>query len=542
MKAGGAAPGSNGTSPFALYIGLALLWAVLLFSALAAVAYNGWGRARRQFEDKASRVDQFVTERTRLYEASLEGFANFVGAMPQIDFARARQYVRELCARYPDIYMLELAERVKPKNRPTLREAMHRLTGRPFTIHVFGYDSDRKVSPAPLRDTYYPLVFAEPERPGTAEVLGLDVASSAPVLRDAMARSFTLGTEVASHPFELLEGRRGYVLYRPISAAIGKPLIEDGLHQPWYALLVVDAATLLPAWVSHTAGLSVTLYHRDFALLDPAGRLTADRGPERSPLERALLPRFSRTVVLPQLSQPFALAYVYQTGWRDLNLPVFGVLLVLCAVAVATTLWFGRAFHRLQLRLLGERERLFVVANFDTLTGLPNRNLLNDRLEHALQRAKRQGSHLGLLFLDVDHFKHVNDRFGHAAGDGVLCEVAIRLRCVLREQDTVGRLHGDEFLILLEDVASDREIAQVREKINQAFASPFTVNGETVRLAVSIGSALFPRDGASRESLLHQADFRMFQEKRIDHAHSDGGSNDAEGTDAPPLTILDRGR
>jgi len=443
----------------------------------------------------------------------------------------ARQYVRELCARYPDIYMLELAERVKATDRPALREAMRRLTGRPFVIHVFGYDSNRTVAPAPARDLYYPVVFAEPERPGTAAVLGLDVASSAPVLRDAMVRSFALGTEVASHPFELLEGRRGYVLYRPISAAIGKGVIGDRLDQPWYALLVVDGAALLPAWISHTPGLAVTLYHRDFAPLDPTGRLTAAAGPERSPLERILLPRFTRTVVLPQLSQPFALAYSYQSGWHDINPPLLGLLLLLCALAVVTTLWFGHAFHRLQLRILGEHERLFVVANFDTLTELPNRNLLNDRLEHALQRAKRQGSHLGLLFLDLDHFKGVNDRFGHAAGDGVLCEVAIRLRRVLRAQDTVGRLHGDEFLVLLEDVASDREIARVREKINQAFVTPFTVHGETVQLAVSIGTALFPRDGDSREGLLHRADFRMFQEKRIDHAQLDGGSKDAEGAD-----------
>jgi hypothetical protein len=220
-----------------------------------------------------------------------------------------------------------------------------------------------------------------------------------------MARSFALGTEVASHPFELLEGRRGYVLYHPIAAAIGKRLIEDRLHQPWYALLVVDAATVLPAWISHTPGLSVTLYHRDFGPLDPTGRLAAAAGPERSPVERALLPRFTRVVALPDRSQPFALAYAHQNGWHDLDPLLSGTLLVLCVVAVVTTLWFGRSFHARQLHVLGERDRLFVVANFDTLTGLPNRDLLNDRVEQALRRAKRQGSRLGLLFLDLDRFK-----------------------------------------------------------------------------------------------------------------------------------------
>ncbi|MEJ2326326.1 MAG: GGDEF domain-containing protein [Chromatiaceae bacterium] len=350
------------------------------------------------------------------------------------------------------------------------------------------------------------------------------MAPSSSVLRDAMARSFALGTEVASHPFELLEGRRGYVLYHPIAAAIGKRLIEDRLHQPWYALLVVDAATVLPAWISHTPGLSVTLYHRDFGPLDPTGRLAAAAGPERSPVERALLPRLTRVVALPDRSQPFALAYAHQNGWHDLDPLLSGTLLVLCVVAVVTTLWFGRSFHARQLQVLNERDRLFVVANFDTLTGLPNRDLLNDRVEQALRRAKRQGSRLGLLFLDLDRFKGVNDRFGHAAGDEVLRQVAVRLRGVLREQDTLARLHGDEFLALLEDVGSDRDIAQVREKIKQALVPPFIIKGEALRLTVSIGTAQFPRDGAFPERLLRQADFRMFEDKHVGHAEVGGGA------------------
>jgi diguanylate cyclase (GGDEF)-like protein len=530
MDNGGKGSYSVGSSLLGLYAGLGLLWLVLLFSALAGVAYSARVRVQRGLDRQVSRIDQFVADRTRLYEASLQEFANFVGAMPHVDFGQARQYVRELCMRYPDIYMLELVERVQQKDRPALRETMRRLTGHPFAIHVFRYDGSRTVAPAPARDTYYPVVFAEPKRPGTSGVLGLDVASSAPVLRDAMARSFALGTEVGSHPFELLEGRRGYVLYRPISATIGKRLIEEGLHQPWYALLVVDASALLPAWIRHTPGLSVTLYHRDFGPLDPRGRLAAAAGARRSPLERAILPRFTRAVTLPDLSQPFALTFAYQSGWHDLNPPVLAMLLALCTVAVFTTLWFGRSFHALQLRILGERDRLFVAANFDTLTGLPNRNLVSDRLEQALRRAKRQGSHLGLLFLDLDRFKWVNDHFGHAAGDQVLREVAARLRGVLREQDTLGRLHGDEFLVLLEDIASDREITAVREKIKQAFVPPFRINMEMVEITVSVGTAQFPRDGAFPERLLHRADFRMFQEKHFGHARPEdqpAGQEDA---------------
>jgi diguanylate cyclase (GGDEF)-like protein len=501
-------------SRLGLYAGVGLLWAILLSGALAAVVYNEWGLARRSFEDEVARVYEFVVDRTRDYESAVEGFASFVGGMSEFDFQSAREYVRQLRGRFSDIYMIELAYRVAGERRQAFEQEMRQAGNADFTIHFFSYDTDRKIVAAPPRPYYYPIVFVEPEPAQASAILGLDVVGSSNILEDAMARSFTSGTEVASLPFDLLEGRRGYVLYRPVAASPGSEPIESSMQQPVYALLVVDAAQLIPDWVHETPGLSARLYHRDAGSADARGRLAIAAGPQCSRTERELLPVLVSDRSLPGLSQPFDLILRRQLGWSDINPPVLAMLLVLSVIAFATTLWFGRSFHQRQLRLLGERDRFFSIANFDTLTGLPNRNLLNDRLAHALQRVKRQHGSLGLLFLDLDNFKAVNDRFGHSAGDAVLREAAVRLKRMLRDQDTVGRLYGDEFLVLIEDVVSDAHMTRIRDKITRAFESPFIVDGRPLQLGVSIGIAQYPRDGDLPETLLRQADLHMFQEKR----------------------------
>jgi len=166
------------------------------------------------------------------------------------------------------------------------------------------------------------------------------------------------------------------------------------------------------------------------------------------------------------------------------------------------------AFARLELT-----EDMTHLARHDLLTNLPNRGLLLDRLEHALQLSRRRGSRIALLFCDLDGFKSVNDRFGHAAGDAVLIEVAQRLVASVRESDTVARLGGDEFAILLEDVRPN-QVDSTCERILEALRPGSIVAGHQVPLSVSIGVA--PGDtGDSAEHLLRNADIAMYEAKAL---------------------------
>ena len=158
-------------------------------------------------------------------------------------------------------------------------------------------------------------------------------------------------------------------------------------------------------------------------------------------------------------------------------------------------------------------EQLKQAAVHDALTGLPNRNSLAARLEHALLRVNRAGDRLALLFIDLDRFKKVNDTLGHAAGDEVLRQAAARIRACVREVDTVARLGGDEFVVLLEtDVRPDTP-GIIGERIRTAFSTPFDYRGAEVRCGASVGVSLYPDHARDPAALLASADEAMYREK-----------------------------
>jgi diguanylate cyclase (GGDEF)-like protein/PAS domain S-box-containing protein len=158
-------------------------------------------------------------------------------------------------------------------------------------------------------------------------------------------------------------------------------------------------------------------------------------------------------------------------------------------------------------------EQLRQAAVHDALTGLPNRNSLAARLEHAIMRVNRSGDRLALLFIDLDRFKKVNDTLGHAAGDEVLRQAAARIRACVREVDTVARLGGDEFVVLLEtDVRPDTP-GIIGERVRAGFDSPFDWKGLEVRCGASIGVSLYPDHARDPAALLDSADAAMYREK-----------------------------
>ncbi|WP_223418843.1 EAL domain-containing protein [Shewanella inventionis] len=160
-------------------------------------------------------------------------------------------------------------------------------------------------------------------------------------------------------------------------------------------------------------------------------------------------------------------------------------------------------------------EDLRVLANFDPLTGLPNRTLFQDRLNQAVTKAHRAESIVALLFLDLDRFKHINDSMGHHIGDLLLKAVAHRLQNAVREEDTVARLGGDEFTIILEGVAKTKAATIIAEKVLQAFQKPFLLDDKVLTISPSIGISLFPDDAEDTTSLIKYADTAMYHAKSL---------------------------
>jgi len=183
---------------------------------------------------------------------------------------------------------------------------------------------------------------------------------------------------------------------------------------------------------------------------------------------------------------------------------------LLSAVALLIGLLVASVVFSFTNRISRERETL---ATHDTLTGLPNRMLFMDRLEQSLIRAERHKTLVGLMFIDLDRFKRVNDTLGHASGDQLICEVADRLRLTSRAEDIVARLGGDEFVVVVSDVAEVRHILQVVEKMLVAVAAPYQISERELFCSCSIGISVYPNDGNDSGSLLKNADTAMYSAK-----------------------------
>jgi len=156
------------------------------------------------------------------------------------------------------------------------------------------------------------------------------------------------------------------------------------------------------------------------------------------------------------------------------------------------------------------KQLIHQLAYYDHLTGLPNRQLLQDRFQQALANAQRYGTGMALLFLDLDKFKPINDSLGHEAGDKVLKAVSARLASCLREGDTLSRIGGGEFVVLLLNVAGEEEVSSVAQKIIDITSEPISMKGQDVQVGCSIGISIFPDDGADYDALLKNADAAMY--------------------------------
>jgi diguanylate cyclase (GGDEF)-like protein len=190
--------------------------------------------------------------------------------------------------------------------------------------------------------------------------------------------------------------------------------------------------------------------------------------------------------------------------WRSRSFGPEDINFLDAAAAVLTT----------GLQRVSSEERLAFLAQFDSLTGLPNRALLADRFSQMIEQTRRRGLILGVLFVDLDDFKMVNDTLGHAAGDELLKEAACRLQASVRPGDTVARISGDEFALVLADLANQEDAALVAQKIIDRLAAPFSLSGQEMFVTASVGIASFPADGDNAEALLGAADAAMYRAKQ----------------------------
>lgn len=499
------------------YLALVGLWLLLTGTVIAFSVSTSITSTEYRFTQYGNALFEHLSDRTRSNQTILEGFAAIFTAFGDTDPDTASRYARQVLAHHPHIYALEIVRSVP---RAGLEEfvAEQRQRGFPdFEIRGFSYDTDRQFHTIADKPAYYPVVFMEPMRAGSEEVIGLDI-DTVPFLRDAMFESIERQGAVASRPFDLVEGNLAYILFRPVQSDIpGDPPDPAASREehPYTVALVVDAQHFVgPKTPLHSPKARVTVHHAGFPATDPDGLLFDASVPAPGMLERLLLPVFEYRRTVGTEGDSFGLFMEQQVGWADLNLRLLFTIGFASLVSLYLLGLFIRAEHaHNQARLAGE-ERLRFLATHDGLTGLPNRNLLMDRLAQARARADRQHTRFGILFLDLDNFKQINDAHGHQSGDLLLKLVADRLRMSVRSDDTVSRVGGDEFVVVAENVGRVGSLESLASKIKENLSRDFRVDNQEIDLSVSIGAVLYPSDGTRLETLMKLADTRMYEDKQ----------------------------
>jgi diguanylate cyclase (GGDEF)-like protein/PAS domain S-box-containing protein len=198
-----------------------------------------------------------------------------------------------------------------------------------------------------------------------------------------------------------------------------------------------------------------------------------------------------------------------------------GTRLIPFEIKISADIWPNGAdnlsIHCVGRNLTARREserHIRQLAYYDSLTGLPNRQLFNDRIDQAIKRAQRDKHSLGLLFLDLDNFKFINDTLGHSIGDQTLREVAGRLKTLIRKVDSIARMGGDEFTVILDPLHQPSDAGLVAHKLVQSFDKPFCADQHVLHTGVSIGISIFPQDGETPEELVKNADLAMYRAKQ----------------------------
>lgn len=488
-----------------LLAALVIIYLVILGLITYVCVFLDVQKEQQRFNEKAALVHTKLDALARRNLVTLDGFAALLQAVEVGDKEAISTYARAVLSKHSQISSLEIAQAV-PAQFLEQYVADQRLVG-PADFRVKNIEdrgNPMELPTDPKADVYYPLIFLEPARPEIEQLLGLDLGSSA-AMNAALQRSLITKRVAASRPFALLEGGLGFILVDTVQRR----------DKTLFAILVCKASDFMLGNSVAPDRLSLSMFYQERETSTAPMWLLGHREGERaSALAGWFFPKFAKTLPLGAPEQPFMLSIEEQPDWGIVDWHMMALWLTGSLILLPIMLAYSKAYHSNEKRQLEANNALFFQANFDALTGLPNRQLFMNRLEQSIAIAHRQGLMHGILFLDLDGFKAINDYYGHLIGDKVLVRAARIFQRHVREIDTVARLGGDEFVILLQNIDGKARAQYVAEKIKKAFRQPSQETGKVPPLlGASVGIAVYPQDGLSTAELLAVADRRMYQDK-----------------------------
>lgn len=498
------------TPNFHLYALLFTAWLLIPAFIITYAYHSTLLEAKLNFEQKCGRLKDLIFQRLNSNEAVIAGFASFLSANKEVDYQKASVYAQHLLSHYPHINTIEFVEAIQHDAMAQFINDRRQEGLTDFRIKSFSYTSDRQWHPIEEKPYYFVLTFMEPPLPEARDVLGLDM-SSVPFLRDAMEHSSRINTTVSTVPFELAQGGRAFGLIQPVP---GTQISELGLAEKYATVIITRDSLLKNAPLVLQNGLRLGLDFHDKYSPDGDLSLFNLSGDPASQLEELLLPVLTLSDRFTKPGQNYRFHAAKQVTWNDINLSLLVKLFFAALLTFSLLLVYLRTIHRIDKERSALTQLLQHKAFHDDLTGLANRALIVDRLNHAINNAARSNQELAVMFLDLDRFKFINDNFGHETGDILLMKFAERLRGNVRKNDTVGRLGGDEFIVILEHTRVQADAEILANKLHGILCEPYYHKELELHIGVSIGIAYYPDDGKTCTELLQKADECMYCNKQ----------------------------
>lgn len=494
-----------------LYLAMLLGWLALTVLSLLVVVTHARSRVAQEFDHQATATFHELRTKLRANEAAISSFASFLGAVEVDDKETVATFAATLKGSYPHIHRLEVLRKVARNERAAFESYMRSNYDVDFRIGNFSHDNGRQRASVRDKGVYYPLIFMWPEIPEAKSVFGLDM-DSIPHLQQAVLAADATSQTVTSRPFLLVEGGQGYAIFRSVReqrtlAQRRFPSFSGALQ----AVLIIRADDLVPAQVLDGSSYRISINgtgQNNPLLLEVASQVASQPG------ANFWLPREVLNFEDDSPLQPLKLNMERQMLWSDISFD--GLMWTGCIslITLIVLLVYLRQHHRRLIDSDFHVTRTQFLAMHDPLTALPNRLLFNERLKFQLGKWRHRGESFGLMFIDLDLFKSVNDEFGHRGGDRVLVEVARRLRACVHEADTLARLGGDKFVVLVEQVRSHEHLLLIAQQVLANISEPFQFEGNRVVVTASIGISACPEDGVDADTLIHRADMSMYVVKQ----------------------------
>lgn len=494
----------------------------LILAVALGITWFAWDHERQtthkalrsQFDFALRETVSRVEQRIQGYEQMLRGVQSLFATTSLKNRVAMHDYVEtlQLDANFSGIQAIGVVKWV-----PAQHKAQHVAE-----MQAAGFPS-YTIAPEGPRDVYAPIVQREPYVGRNRALPGGDIWPS-PVRRLALEKARDSGMAAISGKVQLkidtqADAPPGFIMYLPIYAqGQARDTIEQRRAQlmGWVYASFHMNDFMASLYGSQAPGLTLAVY--DGAETAEASLLyrTGDPAtPVAGSPRRAALSANEYMVVAGHnwtlsLSTQEAFEARYGRGIATMT-ALAGMVLSVLLAALAWQMINGR---EQALRVAASMtEELRHMAQHDPLTGLPNRALFSDRLNQELARAKRQKGRFAMVFLDLDHFKPINDTFGHDVGDQVLTQVAGQLQGCVRAADTVGRIGGDEFVVLMAQLSASDSVLALADKLHQTLHQPFVVEGHTLSISCCIGVAVYPEDGTDALTLTKNADDAMYRAK-----------------------------